>query len=64
MILSISSAANPWLFGGNSDTVHPRYVVEMGSTHSLLNNRQNLCRVNVPPCRFDVSMICRAIWPL
>ena len=33
-MFSIISAAMPCVFGGSSYTVHPRYVVEIGSTHS------------------------------
>ena len=33
-MLSIISAAMPCVFGGSSYTVQPRYVVEIGSTHS------------------------------
>ena len=34
MILSMESAAMPIELGGSSETVQPRYVVEIGSTHS------------------------------
>ena len=49
MMFSISSAAMPCPFGGNSYTVHPRYVVEIGSTHSLSNSERSAA-VIVPPC--------------
>ena len=48
MMLSISSAAIPWPFGGSSWTVQPWYVVEIGSTHSPSNPARSAA-VIVPP---------------
>ena len=40
----------PCVFGGSSYTVHPRYVVDIGATHSGSNSRKSSA-VSVPLSR-------------
>ena len=63
MMFSISSAAIPCPFGGISYTVQSRYVVEIGSTHSLENPAKSSA-VIVPLCLFIASRIFFEISPL
>ena len=63
MMFSISSAAMPCPLGGNSYTVHPRYVVEMGSTHSLSNSARSAA-VIVPPWKRLLARSLAATGPL
>jgi hypothetical protein len=47
-MLSRMSAVRPWPFGGISYSVWPRYVVEIGSTHSDFCAAKS-CTVRKPP---------------
>ena len=59
---SIISAAMPCVFGGSSYTVHPRYIVEIGSTHSGLNSFRSAA-VIVPPFSLEIARIASAVLP-
>jgi hypothetical protein len=63
MMLSIMSAAMPCPLGGSSYTVHPRYVVEMGVTHSTSYSARSAA-VIVPPCVFELASNLAATLPV
>ena len=56
MRFNIISAAMPWPLGGISLTVQPRYVVEIGSTHSASNSARSAASMGLPRS-FSVAMM-------
>ena len=57
------SAAMPCVLGGISLTFHPRYIVEIGVTHSGWNSLRSAA-VNVPPSSREICRIASAVLPL
>jgi hypothetical protein len=62
MMSSISSAATPCVFGGSSCTRHPRYVVDIGVTHSGSKSCRSAA-VIVPPRSRESARIALAVAP-
>lgn len=56
MMFSISSAARPCPLGGSSETRQPRYVVEIGSTHSGSNSAGSAASIRPPSLRPAATM--------
>ena len=62
-VFNIIKAAIPCVFGGISYTVQPRYVVEIGVTHSGWKSARS-SKVIAPPNSFEMSTMACAVGPL